>query len=192
MLRNTPKPLFEITVINEAGNSCPRGEIQHTSATSVTPVTPVTPMTTKTLTSLHNLIKQKICAPNKLGKQRIQRYIQKLASAAQIFFAKQNLLQNQNRFLCNLANKVKVRRSTKSIILEKAKVMSYEDLEEARARRVAKKKATSSEGKRGHKRRSSAPEPSPLESMAKLIRMSQEGSTKTPVAPLRAPVARMH
>ena len=152
----------------------------------------MTPIIIKALTSLYNLIKQEVCVPDKLGKQRIQRHIWKLANAAQIFFAKQNLLQDQNRFLCNLANEVKVRQSTKSMVLGKAKVMSYENLEEARARRVVKEKTTNNKGKRGCKYRNSIPEPSPLESMAKLVRMSQKESTKTPVAPLRAPIARIH
>ena len=35
-------------------------------------------------------------------------------------------------------NEAKVRRNTKKMVLETAKVMSYEDLEEARAQRAAK------------------------------------------------------
>lgn len=35
-------------------------------------------------------------------------------------------------------NEAKVRRSTKSVVLEKAKVMSYEHIEEARAKRAVK------------------------------------------------------
>jgi hypothetical protein len=38
--------------------------------------------------------------------------------------------------------KAKVRRPTRSVVLGKAKVMSYEDLEEARAKRAAKEKTT--------------------------------------------------
>jgi regulator of protease activity HflC (stomatin/prohibitin superfamily) len=38
-------------------------------------------------------------------------------------------------------NEAKVRRSTKSVVLDTAKVMSYEDLEEARAKRVVKEAA---------------------------------------------------
>ena len=108
--------------------------------------------------SLHNLIKQEACALNdEPSKQRLQRHVQKLASAAQISFAKQTLLQNQNRFLSKINNEAKVRRS-RSVVLGKAKVMSYEDLEEARAKRAAKEKATASKGKgkRGHKCKSPA------------------------------------
>jgi hypothetical protein len=54
-------------------------------------------------------------------------------------------------------NKSKVRRSTKSVVLGKgkAKVMSYEDIVEARATRAAKD-ATKGKGKRGRKRKSAA------------------------------------
>jgi hypothetical protein len=41
-------------------------------------------------------------------------------------------------------NEAKVRRSTKSVVIRKAKVMSYEDIEEARAKRAAKEEATTS------------------------------------------------
>jgi septum formation inhibitor MinC len=160
----------------------------------VTPVTPVTPVATEALTSLHNLIKQKACALNKPSKQRIQRHVQKLASAAQISFAKQALLQDQNRFLYKINNEAKVRRSTRSVVLGNAKVMSYEDLEEARAKRAAKEKATAGKGKRGRKRKSPAPEPEPEpEPEAKVARMSEVPEpAKAPVAPWRAPVARMY
>ena len=62
--------------------------------------------------------------------------------------------------LCQINNEVKVRRSIRAVVLEKAKMMSYEDLEEARAKRAAKEKATveKGRGKRGRKRKSPAPE----------------------------------
>jgi hypothetical protein len=118
-------------------------------------MTPVTPVTTEALTSLHNLIKQELNEPS---KHRIQRHVQKLASAAKISFAKQSLLQDQNRFLFEITSKAKARRSARSVVLGKAKVMSYEDLEEARAKRAAKEKATAGKGKRGPKRKSPTPE----------------------------------
>jgi hypothetical protein len=52
-------------------------------------------------------------------------------------------------------NEAKVRRTIKSVVLGKAKVISYEDLEEARAKRTTKEKATVGKGKRGRKRKSS-------------------------------------
>jgi hypothetical protein len=155
VLRDTPKPLPELTVLDKVVGSCPQDEVLQM------PVTPVTPVTTEALTSLHNLIKQEACALNEPSKQRLQRHVQKLASAAQISFAKQALLQDQNRFLSKINNEAKVRRSTRSVVLGNAKVMSYEDLEEARAKRAAKEKATAGKGKRGRKRKSPAPEPEP-------------------------------
>jgi hypothetical protein len=54
----------------------------------------------------------------------------------------------------------KVRRSITSVVLGKAKVMSYEDLEEARAKRAEKEaaKEAKGKGKRGRKPKSAAPE----------------------------------
>lgn len=155
VLRHTPKPLTELTVpkANEVV-SCPQDRVPQT------PTTPVTPVTTEALTSLHNLIQQEACALNKPSKHCIQRHVQKLASAAKISFAKQTLLQDQNQFLSKINNKAKVQRSTRSLVLGKAKVMSYKDLKEARAKRAAKDKATAGKvkGKSGHKRKSPAPE----------------------------------
>jgi hypothetical protein len=52
-------------------------------------------------------------------------------------------------------NKAKVRRSTKSVVLRKAKVMSFEDIEEAQAT-CAAKEVIKGKGKRGRKRKSAA------------------------------------
>ena len=54
-------------------------------------------------------------------------------------------------------NEAKVRRSTRSVVVGTAKVMSYEDIEEARAKRTAKD-ALKGKGKRGRKRKSAAPD----------------------------------
>ncbi|KAL2040388.1 hypothetical protein N7G274_006831 [Stereocaulon virgatum] len=118
-----------------------------------------------------------------------QRHVQKLASAAQISFAKQTLFQDQNRILPKVNNEAKVRRSTRSVVLGKAKVMSYEDLEQARAKRAAKEKATvnKGKGKRGRKRKS----PTPEEGSS----VSRDNELLEPMkapAPWRALVTRMH
>jgi len=47
-------------------------------------------------------------------------------------------------------NEAQVRRSTKLVILGKAKVMSYKDIEEVRAKRAAKE-ASAGKGKRSRK-----------------------------------------
>ena len=68
--------------------------------------------------------------------------------------------ENRIQFLTTINNEAKVRRSTKSLVLGKAKIMSYEDLEEARAKRVEKESTQAAKGKkkRGRKRKSSPPE----------------------------------
>jgi hypothetical protein len=72
-----------------------------------------------------------------------------------------------------------------------AKVMSYEDLEEARAKSAAKDAAEAKgKGKRGRKRKSPAPEADALEPKAKVARMS-EAPEPARVPGQVAPVARM-
>ncbi|XP_014553202.1 hypothetical protein COCVIDRAFT_80242, partial [Bipolaris victoriae FI3] len=131
VLQDMPRPPAELTVSIASKDmpSDPRDEI---------PVTPVTPVNTEGLVSLHNLIQQDTSTLDELSKQRLQRRVQKLASAAHISFAQQGLLQDHNRLLAKINGEAKVRRATRSVVLGKAKVMSYEDLEEARAKRAAK------------------------------------------------------
>jgi hypothetical protein len=59
--------------------------------------------------------------------------------------------------LTRMNNEAKVRRSTQSLILGKAKVMSFEDIKVARAAR-ATKEVIKGKGKRGRKRKSTAVE----------------------------------
>lgn len=67
--------------------------------------------------------------------------------AAQISFAKQSLLRDHNRALLQVKKKTQIHRVRRPKMLgggkakEGAKVMSYEDLEEAQAKRDAKDKA---------------------------------------------------
>lgn len=130
-----------------------------TPNTPTTPITPITPVTTAAIKLLHDIISQEACAlNNERSKQRLKRQVQKLASAAQISLTKQTLLEEHNRLLIKVNNKVKVRRLTRSVVLKKAKVMSYEDLQKARAKRAKteRDRATKSKGKRGRKRKSPA------------------------------------
>ncbi|KAI1664788.1 hypothetical protein L13192_10907 [Pyrenophora tritici-repentis] len=83
--------------------------------------------------------------------------IQKLANAAQISFAERALLKDRNRFLFKINNEAKARRLTRSIVLGKAKVMSFEDLEEAKVRRAAKEEeAAAKKAHRSRKRKGPA------------------------------------
>ena len=71
--------------------------------------------------------------------------------------------------MTRMNNEAKVRRPTKLVVLRKAKVISYKDIEEARAKRTTKE-VIKSKGKRGQKRKSTVlevgepekePEPEP-------------------------------
>jgi hypothetical protein len=106
-------------------------------------------MIAEALMSLHSLIEQDTHALDKRSKQRLRKF----ANAAQTSFAERALLTDENRLLFKQNNEAKVRRSTKSTIIGKAKVMSYEDIKEARAKRAAKE-ATAALKKRGRKRKS--------------------------------------
>jgi hypothetical protein len=96
VLRDMPKPPAEHTSSGaDIAATSSRNEVPPT------PVTPVTPVTVEALTSLHDLIKQDACAAasDDATRQRLQKHVQKLASAAKISFAKQSLLQDHNRLL---------------------------------------------------------------------------------------------
>ncbi|KAK3174414.1 hypothetical protein OEA41_001660 [Lepraria neglecta] len=98
------------------------------------------------------------------------RHVLKLTKAGQMFLVKDALQEDQIQFLNTINNEAKVRRSTKSLVLGKAKVMSYEDLEEARAKRADKEaaKEAKGKGKRGRKRKSAALEADTPEPNAKV------------------------
>ncbi|KAG9231392.1 hypothetical protein BJ875DRAFT_469609 [Amylocarpus encephaloides] len=149
VLRVTPKPPAQSTIPRADEikvGSCYQDEV---------PQTTVTLVLVEGLTSLHNLIKQDAHTLNETSIQRLERHIQKLANAAQASFTKRALLHDQNQMLIKMNNEAKVRRSTRSIVLGKAKVMSFEDIEVARAAR-ATKDVIKGKGKRGRKRKSVA------------------------------------
>jgi len=108
VLRDMPKPPVE-----HPSSGADTAATSSQDEVPPTPVTPVTPVTVEALTSLHDLIKQNACvaAPDGASRQRLQRRVQKLASAAKISFAKQSLLQNHNRLLYTINNEAKVQRS---------------------------------------------------------------------------------
>lgn len=185
VLADTPKPPTELTIpkADEVREGCyPQYEALPT---------PATPVSAEALTSLLNIIKQ--VSDDETCRQHKERLQRKVTNAAQTFLAKNALLEDRNQFLTNINDEGKVRRSTKSGILGKARVMSYEDLEKARAERAlkeaaketkkaakeakqgskeVKKVATACKGKGGRKRQgpeeAGAPEPK-----AKVARMSE-------------------
>ncbi|TVY12904.1 hypothetical protein LARI1_G009147, partial [Lachnellula arida] len=121
------------------------------------PPTPVTPVSAKDLVSLQNLIKQDAHTLDETSIPRLERRVQKLVDAAQVSIAECALLRDEKQKLTRMANEAKVRRSTKSLVLGQGqgKVMSFADIEEARAARAAKDDKKG-KGKCGRKRKSAA------------------------------------
>ena len=157
VLKDLPKPSTEMTT---ADRVAARPHLQNSLPTMpMTPVTPVTPVSTEGLISLqHLIINQDATSLDKASKTSLKRHLQKLAKAAETSLAKGALQQDQIQFLLRINNESKDRRSTKSIVLGKAKVMSFEDIAEARTRR-SEKEATKEKkisGKRGRKRKIAA------------------------------------
>jgi hypothetical protein len=151
VLRVTLKPLAQSSISRADEmkvGSCYQDEV---------PQTPMTLVSAEGLTSLHNIIKQDSLTLTETSIPRLQRHVQKLANAAHMSFAHRALLDDENQLLTRMNNEAKVRRSTKSVVLGKAKVMSYEDIEEARTKRAAKD-AAKGKGKRGRKRKSTTQE----------------------------------
>jgi hypothetical protein len=132
--------------------------------------------------SQQELINQDAHSLDEVSKRRLQKHLQKLANAATTSFAERALQKEQIRYLYKVNNEAKARRTTKSVVLGKAKVMSYAELEEARAKRAAKEQAAvASNGKRGRKRETQAP----------VADAAEVGPPSVNMPECRAPVARM-
>ena len=132
-LSDIPKPAAELTA--------PQTHEVHSCTQDRVPQTPLTPVSVEAVASLHNLITEDANMLDETSKQRIRRHVQKLTNATQLSFAERALLQEHNRFLAEINNEAKPRRAAKSDVLGTARVMSYEDLEKARAERAAKEAA---------------------------------------------------
>jgi hypothetical protein len=201
VLRSMPKPLANLTV-PKADEAYQPNEV---------PLTPVTPVSAEGLVSLRNMIiEQDASALDETNKRNLQKHLYKLAKAAQLSLAKGALQQNHIQFLLTVNNEAKVRRSTKSLVLGKAKVMGYDELIEAREKRAKKDAAQKAKGKgkRGRKRTSAAVEDDTAEPKTKTTRVTEEPEPattpattstvagvvgiETAPAPWRAPVARMY
>jgi len=162
---------------------------------SQVPQTPVTPVSAEGVASLHNLIKQDVNKVDGLSIRRLERHVRKLADTAQISISERTLLHDQNQSLVSMNNEAKARRSTRSVVLGKAKVMSFEDIEVARAARAAKEVAKG-KGKRGRKRKSAALEAEGQDPESVLACAAKDADEAEPeAAPMfesqRAPVAYM-
>ncbi|KAF2688993.1 hypothetical protein K458DRAFT_273005, partial [Lentithecium fluviatile CBS 122367] len=167
--------------------------------------TPATPVSGEALTSLLDMIKH--VPDDEASSQHKERLQQKVSKAAQTFLARNALLHSQNRFLTKINDESKARRAAKSTILGKAKVMTWEDLEKARAEHAVKEAAkaekkarktaretkkiakgivqagdsTEGRGKRGRKRTAAMAGTDPSEPMAKVARINEGQGEKNAV-----------
>jgi hypothetical protein len=190
VLTEIPKPTTEPAVLaieTAKTDLCPQDEIVQT------------PTSPASLTALHVRLKEDAYADDDAGRQRVLRQTQKLINAIETSFAERAIQRDQIQFLREINNEGKVRREAKSLVLGKgdARIMSYEDLEEARAKRAAKD-ANKAKGKgtRGRKRKSLASVDEESEPTAKTIRASEVPTSMTSLSPWIdetriAPVARM-
>jgi hypothetical protein len=163
VLRSMPAPLAEpaIPSADEVKVGSCRQDIELRYRQDEELQTPVTPVSAEAFMSLQNLIiQQDANALDETSKQNLAKHLQKCTKAFQKSSALSILQEDRIRLLTTINNEAKVRRSTKSLVLGKAKVMSYEDLEEARAKRVVKDavKEAKGKGKRGRKRKRATPE----------------------------------
>ena len=109
-----------------------------------------TPVTSEHLVSLRRAIEQNVHALDDRNQQRLQ----KLANAAERAMSARDLLFQENSDLFKQNNESNVRASTKSTVVGKGIVMSFEEIREAQKKRDAKD--ASEERRRGRKRKNSA------------------------------------
>jgi hypothetical protein len=108
------------------------------------PETPVTPVSAAGFAVLQDtIIRGDSCALDEVNKRNLERHVGKLAKAGQVSLARTALQEDHIRFLLKTNDEAKPRRFTRSIVLGIAKVMSYEDLTDARAKRVEQEEKAS-------------------------------------------------
>ncbi|KAJ8108304.1 hypothetical protein OPT61_g8265 [Boeremia exigua] len=181
VLKSIPKPVVQLAIPGVAKEAEASAQVVVAQAAA----TPVTPVNTEDVHLLFNRIKQDAEALDEPRKRELLRHVQMMAKAMRVAFAERSLLQDHNRFLSKINGEVKARRSTKSLVLGTAMVMTYEQLEKARAKRAADAEAAADKAKRRCKGKSSASKKDAPEGMAQMM---QTGSGPEP---WKAPVAQM-
>jgi hypothetical protein len=160
-------------------------------------------VTAEAFMSLRDLIvHQDAHSLDDLDQQRLKRHMQKFTKGAQTLIVGGTLQQDRIKSLLKANDEAKPRRSTKSIVLGKAKVMSFEDLVEARTKRAEKEanKAAKKQRARGRKPKDSALE---VHVHGVTDEIACTGETQRPAGPPdvegslppglgRAPIARMY
>jgi hypothetical protein len=97
---------------------------------------------------------------DKISKQNLARHLQKYSKAYHKSSALGILQEDQIQFLTTINNKAKVWQGNQSLVLGKARVMSYKELEKVQAKRAEKDAAQEAKGKgkHGYKHKSGMPE----------------------------------
>jgi hypothetical protein len=143
VLKDIQKPVAELRVPNNTGAMTDTEVLQ-------------TPVTSEALTALHSQIDRETLLLDAPNRHRLR----KLANAARKCFAERALLLDENRLLFEQNNESNCRKSVRPTKVGEAKVISYDDIVEAQAKRDAKEGAVR-EGKRGAKRKGCAPKKAP-------------------------------
>lgn len=91
--------------------------------------------------------------------KRSKRRLQELVITAENAFTERVLLLDENKLSFGQNNESRTRASTRSTVIGKAKVISYEDIIEAQRKRDIKETNTGGKARRGHKRKVSESKP---------------------------------
>lgn len=112
-------------------------------------VTPVTPVSASSFAALQDtIIRGDAWTLDEVNKQKLKRHIGKLAKAAQVFLARNALQEDHIRSSLKINDEAKPRRSTRPIVFSTAKVISYEDLTSAYAKRAEQEEKASARKKK--------------------------------------------
>ena len=117
-----------------------------------------TPVTSEHLVSLRRAIKQNVYALDNRNQQRLQKF----ANTAKRAMSARDLLFQENSDLFKQNNESNVRALTKSTVVGKGIVISFEEIREAQKKRD--EKDASKERRRGRKRKNSTFAPVPAHS----------------------------
>ena len=150
VLRDMPKPRQDVNnALSPASNRSTYSQLHSPLKT---------PTTAK---SLENILSNTEARFAKASDDDTWVYFQKVAKAAQKAFADRALAWDENQHLTVQNNEKKTREAGRSTVVGKAKVMSYEDIVEARKKRDLKIAKNSDRGRRKPKRKVEEPHPPP-------------------------------
>lgn len=119
-----------------------------TEPKSAVPSKMVTPTTSTSFDVLRSEVEKDLSGLDEEARLRVQ----KLANAGADVFAERAILRDRERVLLEQNNEKKTRQSVRSTVVGKAKVMSYEDIVEARKKREKKEASKVLRGSRRTKK----------------------------------------